>query len=240
MSNGSEEKLSVALAHMSRELLAQDTVEHTLDRIIEHAVTLVDGCEHAGVLTLHGRRGETQSRQVETLSVTSDLVRQSDRAQAELDEGPCLDAAKHLEQVYRIADMSSTEHRWPRYAPKARELGVGSMMGFLLYTEEDELGALDLYSSQPNAFTEHSELVGWLLASHAAVAFSSARLDAQLHSAIATRQHIGEALGIVMERYKISEDQAFEVLKRSSQHRNVKLREIAEQITNTGEIPGAR
>ncbi|GAB3297998.1 ANTAR domain-containing protein [Parasphingorhabdus pacifica] len=240
MSNGSEDKLAVTLAHMSRDLLAQDTVQHTLDRITEHATTLVDGCEHAGVLTLHGRRGETQRRQVETLAVTSDLVRQSDRVQAELDEGPCLDAAKHSEQVYRIADMSSTEHRWPRYVPKARELGISSMMGFLLFTDEDEFGALDLYSSQPNAFTERSELIGWIVASHAAVAFSSARLRAQLHSAIATRQAIGEALGIVMERYKVSEDQAFAVLKTSSQHRNIKLRELAEEITTTGEIPGAR
>lgn len=111
--------------------------------------------------------------------------------------------------------------------------------GLLAYTDEDEFGALDLYSTRPDAFTEHSELVGWILASHAAVAFSSARLDAQLQSAVASRQSIGEALGLIMERFKISEDRAFDVLETSSQHRNVKLRNIAEQVNETGEIPGA-
>lgn len=230
MVNVSGDDLAVALARMSRDLLAQDTVQHTLDRICAHALELVVGCEHAGILALRGR-------QVESLSATSNLVRQSDRLQTDLDEGPCLDAARYAEPVYRIGDMTSTLSRWPRYAPKARELGVGSMMGFLLYTDEDQLGALDLYSSRPNAFTERSELVGWILASHAAVAFSSARHTAQLKTAIATRQSIGEALGIVMERYKISEDQAFDMLKTSSQHRQVKLRDIAEQVTVTGEVP---
>lgn len=233
MGNASWDDLAVALADMSRDLLAQDTVQHTLDRICAHAVELVAGCEHAGILGLHGG-------QVDTLSVTSDLVSQSDRFQAELGEGPCLDTTRNAEPVYRIADMTSTQSRWPRYAPKARELGVGSMMGFLLYTDEDQFGALDLYSSRPNAFTERSELVGWILASHAAVAFSSARHSAQLQSAIATRQSIGEALGIIMERYKISEDQAFDMLKTSSQHRQLKLRDIAEQVTVTGEIPEER
>ncbi|MCA1190984.1 MULTISPECIES: GAF and ANTAR domain-containing protein [unclassified Saccharopolyspora] len=235
MSNGSEE-LAIALATMSRDLLSQRSVQLTLDRICEHAVRLVDGCEHAGILTLHGAG---RGRRAETLSVTHELVTRSDQIQVDLGEGPCLDAAQHREQAYRISDMTSTPH-WPRYAAKARDLGIGSMMGFLLYTEEDELGALNLYSSRPAAFTEHSELIGWIMASHAAVAFSSARVDSQLHAAVATRQLIGEAIGIVMERYKISEDQAFDVLRTSSQHGNVKLRDVAEQVTTTGEIPGAR
>lgn len=131
MSKGAEQELAVALAHMARDLLAQDTVQHTLDRICDHAVELVEGCEHAGILTLHGRQDQPQRRRVETLAVTSDLVRESDRIQAELEEGPCLDAAANLEPVYRIADVTSAEARWPRYAPKARELGVGSMLGGL-------------------------------------------------------------------------------------------------------------
>ncbi|GAB3686816.1 GAF and ANTAR domain-containing protein [Saccharopolyspora tripterygii] len=240
MSDGAEQELAVALAHMARDLLAQGTVQDTLDRVCGHAVELVDGCEHAGILTLHGTPDQPGRRRVETLAVTSDLVRASDRIQAELGEGPCLDAAVNREPVYRIGDVTSFEGRWPRYAPRARELGVGSMLGFLLYTEDDEFGAVDLYSSRPSAFTERSELVGWILASHAAVALSSARTGAQLHSAIASRQLIGEALGIVMERRKITEDEAFAVLRTISQHRNVKLRAIAEHINTTGEIPEAR
>lgn len=228
------EDLAFSLARMSRDLLAQDTVQATLDRIVEQAVKLVDGCEHAGILLLH------RKQEVETAAATGELVHKSDQAQGDLGEGPCFDAVEYGQEVYRIPDLSEPVPQWPDYVPKARQLGIGSMMGFLLFTAEDTFGALDLYSTQPHAFTEPSERVGWLVASHAAVAFSSARLNDQWQTAIATRQDIGEALGIVMERYKLTEDQAFAVLKRSSQDRNVKLREIAHQITTTGEIPGAR
>lgn len=226
-------EFATALAGMARDLLAQQTVQKTLDRIAEHAVALVDGCEAAGVMTVEGRR-------VNTLAATGDLVRASDRMQGEEGEGPCFDATRRPEEVYRIADMSETVHRWPRYAPQARKLGIGSMMGFLLFTEHDNLGALDLYSSRPDAFARGSEHVGWLLASHAAVAFSSARTHAQLETALETRHEIGEAMGIVMERYHLDQDQAFAVLRKSSQDRNVKLRELVRTVVRTGEIPGAR
>lgn len=228
---GDLEGLAVGLADMARDLIKQDSVQATLDRVIAHAVDLVEGCEHAGVLLLHGRS------KVETAAASSDLVRRSDELQGELGEGPCFDAAFQKQQTYRIAGMETTVEQWPRYAPHARELGIGSMMGFLLFTDEGDLGALDLYSSEPNTFTQHSELVGWLLASHAAVAFSGARTTAQMQSAIDTRQHIGEALGIVMERYKLNEDRSFELLKKISQDRNIKLRNLAEQINTTGEVP---
>ncbi|MGH3314352.1 MAG: GAF and ANTAR domain-containing protein [Streptomyces sp.] len=227
------EKFATELARMARDLLAQQSVQQTLDRIVEHAVRMVDGCEAAGVLTV-------EAGQVQTLATSSDVVRASDRMQGELGEGPCFDATRNATEVYRVADMTETEPRWPRYAPQARKLGVGSMMGFMLFTEDDNLGALDLYSSQPNAFTQRSEHVGWLLASHAAVAFSSARTHAQLHTAMQSRHEIGEAIGIVMERYGLDEDQAFAVLKKSSQDQNVKLRDIVRTVTETGEIPGAR
>lgn len=223
-------KFAISLADMARDLLAQDSVQATLDRICEHAVELVSGCEHAGILQMQGG-------QVETAAATSRLVRDSDRAQGELGEGPCHDAIVERQPVFRITDMEQEARHWPRYAPRARELGIGSGIGFLLYTEERELGALNLYSSQPQAFTEHSELVGWLLASHAAVIYSAARTHAQLESAIATRQEIGAALGIAMERYKITEDQAFDMLRKVSQDRNIKLRHLAQMITDTGELP---
>ncbi|SCK36332.1 GAF and ANTAR domain-containing protein [Streptomyces sp. WMMB 322] len=233
MSADELDEFATGLAHMARDLLAQESVQKTLDRLVEYAVELVDGCEAAGVMTL-------ENHQVSTLATTSDVVRASDRIQGEVREGPCFDAARTLKEVYRIADMSTTVKRWPRYAPEARKLGIGSMMGFLLYTEDDNLGALDLYSSKPKVFTPRSEHVGWLLASHAAVAFSSARTHAQMNAAMETRHSIGEAIGIVMERYHLDENQAFAVLKKSSQDRNIKLREIVRVVTETGEVPGAK
>ncbi|WP_432080814.1 GAF and ANTAR domain-containing protein [Streptomyces sp. WAC 04229] len=216
---------------MARDLASQSSVQATLDKIVAYAVDLVDGCEDAGILVIENKR-------VTTLSAHGDLVQASDKLQGEVGEGPCFDATRNTEPVYRIEDLTRTAERWKRYTPRARELGVGSMMGFCLYTDDDNLGALNIYSTRPGAFTERSEHIGWLLASHAAVAFASAREHAQLHAGMASRHDIGEALGIIMERYKITEEEAFAVLKKSSQDHNIKLRDVARRIGETGEIPG--
>ncbi|QGK69318.1 ANTAR domain-containing protein [Allosaccharopolyspora coralli] len=228
------EELATSLAHMARDLLSEDTVEKTLDRIVSEAVARIDGCDEASIMILD------RERTLRTVASTSEVGQESDRIQAKLGEGPCFDAAADpTVEVFRVADMGGSGERWPQYAPQARALGVGSMIGFRLFTNEQGLGALNLYSSQPDAFGKRSEQVGWLFASHAAVAFAAARNDAQLHEAIATRQGIGQAMGIIMHRYKVSEDEAFAVLKRVSQARNVKLRDIAHEVVETGEVPGA-
>jgi hypothetical protein len=134
--------------------------------------------------------------------------------------------------------MTTATPKWPRYANKAREIGIGSMMGFLLFTDQHRnLGALDLYSSQPGAFDEDHEHVGWLLAAHAAPAFASAQEAANLKFALETRTEIGEAIGILMVRFQKSDTEAFKLLVKASQDRNVKVRELAEAIIYTGDLP---
>jgi transcriptional regulator with GAF, ATPase, and Fis domain len=223
--------VAAALATMARDLLAQPTVEETVERIVAHAVDLVDGCEAAGVLVV--RDGV-----VHTLAATHALARESDRAQGELGEGPCLNATLDEEQVFRIADMAAAGDRWPRYAPAACELGIGSAMGFLLFTDEENLGALNLYASRSHAFGTRTEHVGWLLAAHASVAFASSRTDAQLREAIGTRQDVGEAVGIIMERHKLTEEQAYELLRSQSRARKVKLRVLARAVLAEGGLGG--
>ncbi|MDQ0947383.1 transcriptional regulator with GAF, ATPase, and Fis domain [Streptomyces phaeochromogenes] len=225
------ERFAVALAEMARDLLAQDSAQGTLDRIVEHAKVLINGCDHAGILTV--RRGE-----VHALAATSDLVRRADRIQQDLQEGPCFDAVTDRQQVYTIQDLRRPHDRWPHFAPELNKLGMGSAMGFLLFTEDDDLGALNVYSRQPGTFDEAAQRAGWILASHAAVAFSAARTHQQLGHALETRHEIGEAMGILMERHGLTEDTAFKVLKKASQDRNIKLREIARLICETGEKPG--
>lgn len=225
------EQFSVALAEMARDLLAQDSVQDTLNRIVEHATVLINGCDDAGILTV--RRGE-----VRALAATSDMVRRADRIQQDLREGPCFDAVTDRQQIYTIEDLSRPHERWSRFAPELRKLGMGSVMGFLLFTEDDELGALNLYSRRPRTFDEAAQRAGWILASHAAVAFSAARTHQQLGHALETRHEIGEAMGILMERYELTEDTAFKLLKKASQDHNIKLREIARRICETGEKPG--
>ncbi|MGC3002767.1 GAF and ANTAR domain-containing protein [Streptomyces sp. G35A] len=217
------------MASMARDLLAEHSLDSTLEQITGSAVELVEGCDAAGILVLKGNR-------VSSLAPTEQRVVASDHLQERLREGPCFDAARpdHDERVFRIPDLTRRPERWPNYIPRARELGMGSMMGFLLYTRDEELGALNMYSREPGAFTEDSETAGWLLASHAAVAFASAVTDAQLQEAIATRHLIGEAMGILMGRHHITEDKAFEILRTHSQRTNTKLRDVARRVCETG------
>ncbi|EFL37589.1 MULTISPECIES: GAF and ANTAR domain-containing protein [Streptomyces] len=219
------------MASMARDLLAEHTLDSTLRQISSSAVELVDGCDASGILVLRGDR-------VSSLAPTEQLVTDSDRLQEQLKEGPCFDAARpdRAERVFRIPDFTEDPGRWTSFVPRCRELGVGSMMGFLLYTREEELGALNMYSRKPGMFTEDSETAGWLLASHAAVAFSTAKTDAQLQEAIATRHLIGEAMGILMGRHQVTEDQAFDILRTRSQRTNTKLRDVARRVVETGTV----
>lgn len=219
------------MASMARDLLAQDSVDATLERITGSATEIVEGCDAAGILIIQGSR-------VQTLAPTEAGVVLSDEAQGRLGEGPCFEAARRggHERIFRIEDLTAYQDRWPRFTAEARDLGIGSMMGFLLYTENEQLGALNLYARRPAAFSDESETAGWLLASHAAVALSSARNADQLEQALETRHTIGEAMGIVRERHQLSEVDAFAVMRRLSQERNIKLREIARRVCETGGI----
>ncbi|WP_030183508.1 GAF and ANTAR domain-containing protein [Streptomyces violaceorubidus] len=220
------------MASLARDLLAQESVHDTLRRITAAATELVADCDAAGILILRG--GTVQS-----LAPTEQVVVDSDELQGRVGEGPCFDAARTSsgERQFRIVDFTDEAVRWPKYVPQARKLNLGSMMGFLLFTEDEDLGALNLYSYRPGAFTEADETAGWLLASHAAVAFSSARTHAQLQEAIGTRHTIGEAMGILMGRHRLTEDQAFAALRRYSQDHNVKLREVAARVCERGTMP---
>ncbi|MGW2639848.1 ANTAR domain-containing protein [Streptomyces sp. NPDC001348] len=213
------------MALLARDLLAKDSVQATLDEIVASAVKLVDGCDAAGILAV--RKGRAV-----TLAACGDMVRESDRLQGELGEGPCFDLARRKdgERVYRIADLAQPRPAWKRFADEARRLGIGSMTGVLLYTDNDDFGALNLYARSPGAFSKDIETAGWLLASHAAVALASARTIDQLEHAVDTRHAIGEAMGILMERHRMSEEDAFNVLRRISQHHNVKLRDVAQRV----------
>lgn len=219
-----------SLARMVRDLFDEDSPQSTLDRIVAGAVDEVEGCDGATVLLVQG------GGRLETWASSSPGWERSDQVQVEVGEGPCYDAIEHRREYFHIPDVGELEE-WPRYSARAREIGIGSAMGFLLFTARDTLGALNLYSERPRAFSRRSRNLGWVFASQAAVTFASALHDAQLHEALQSRQEIGAAVGIAMERYRIPQDQAFDALVKISQHRNVKLREIARTIVETGEVP---
>ena len=204
----------------------------TRDHIVEAAVNMIPGVDEGSISVVLRRRNITSQ------SPSSELPRLVDAVQEEVGEGPCLSAVFE-QQTVRVPDMS-TERRWPRFAARAAALGAASMLSFQLFVERDNLGALNLYSRRPHAFDEESEHVGLLFASHAAVAFAQAQKMDQLALAADSRDVIGQAKGIVMERYDIGPVAAFALLIRLSQNNNRKLVDIAEELATTGHFDGLR
>ncbi len=227
-STDGQDELAMRLSALARDLQRQEDPHDTLLGVVRAAVELIPGVEEGSISVVLGRR------EVRSEVPSGELPRAVDAVQNEVGQGPCLDAA-FKQQTVRVTNMSR-EQRWPKFAARALEAGAASMLSFQLYVEGDNLGALNLYSSQPNAFDDESEHVGLLFASHAAIAYAAAQKQSGLQQAVATRQLIGQAQGILMERHKITADQAFALLVRHSQQENIKLRELSERLVRSGEL----
>ncbi|MEV8026743.1 GAF and ANTAR domain-containing protein [Cellulosimicrobium funkei] len=218
------------VADAARALADEPTLQQTLDRVVELAVAMVDGCDEAGISLVTRRR-------IESAAISDPVVARGDALQYELDEGPCLDAIREHALV-ESGDVA-TDPRWPRWAPRAAgELGVGSMLCVQLYTSENAHGALNMYSGSRDAFGPDSHHLASTFAAVAAAAISAARTEEQLQSAVQTRTLIGQAQGIIMERYSLTPGRAFAVMSRVSQDANIKLVDVAREIVETRRIPG--
>ena len=224
-----EHDLAASFSHFARLVQQQhESPEATLAEIVRSAVGLIPGCDDGSISVVVGRRT------VKSHAASSELPRILDALQESLGQGPCLDAVYEQETV-RVTDMAS-ETRWPEFSEAALAAGAAGMLSCRLYVEGDNLGALNLLSRTPGAFDDESEHVGLLFAAHAAVAFAAAQQQAGMNRVVATRQLIGQAQGILMERHKLTSDMAFALLVRVSQHRNAKLREVAEGLVLSGRL----
>jgi GAF domain-containing protein len=230
---GTAEKslLAEVLSALARDLEEQDDPDTMLCAIVAAAVDLIPGAEEGSISLVAARRTITSRAPIGELPVSVDAI------QEEVGQGPCLDAA-YEQQTVRVNNLA-TEERWPAFARRASAIGAASMLAVQLYVEGDNLGALNLYARIPDAFTDESEQVGLLFAAHAAIAYVGARNAAQLTRAVSSRDLIGQAKGILMERYKISGDRAFLVLSRASQASNRKLHEVVAELVESGTISGA-
>jgi transcriptional regulator with GAF, ATPase, and Fis domain len=221
--------LAEIFGRVARALLAAKDVDETLEQIAGLAVETIDGCDFAAMTIITGRS-------VDTPAATDDVARAVDAIQYETGEGPCLDAIRER-QVFRTDDLA-TEDRWPAFAHRAEhETGIVSMLSFRLFVEDDTMGALNLYSKREAAFDDDAVAVGAVFASHAAVALSSARHDENMDRAIASRDIIGQAKGILMSNDHLDADAAFDALRSASQRLNRKLVDVATDVTKTGELP---
>ena len=216
------------LAVLARQLAAEEDVAAVLRVVVDAALSHVDGAEHAGITAL-------SRKSPSTLVATDDIVQRIDQHQYDTQQGPCLTAAMDHEPVVRVDDLR-TDSRWPEFAAAVLELGVRSILSFHLYSHRDTLGALNIYAGPPNAFNDDSVHTGTLLAAHAAVAAAATTKVHNLRVALGTRDVIGQAKGILMERYKIDANAAFDLLIGASQHTHRKLNEVASRLATTGEL----
>lgn len=222
--------LAEGLSDLARDLEEHDNPDTVLAAIVTAAVAMIPGADEGSLSVIFGRR------QVTSEASSGDLPARVDAIQEEVQQGPCLDTA-YEQQTVRV-DNLATEQRWPLFARRASRTGAASMLSLQLYVEGDNLGALNLYSRVPAAFTDESEQIGLLFAAHAAIAYIGARKQAQFAQALISRDLIGQAKGILMERYRISGERAFLLLTRTSQNSNRKLHDIADELVRHGTISG--
>ncbi|MET7279471.1 GAF and ANTAR domain-containing protein [Kribbella sp. NPDC005582] len=209
-----------AAGRLSKSLTPGD-LDHTLSRITAAAVEVLPLVEYASFTLKHS------DGRVETAAPTDDLLWGVDAAQYELQEGPCYEAA--TESAHVISSDLAADTRFPRYAVTAVAAGIRAQAGLRLFDAPQSQGALNLYSTKPGAFDDLGSL-GLLFTHQSAIAISYAQEINNLQDAIQTRQTIGQAVGIVMERYSLNDQRAFAFLTRLSQHGNVKLRRLAEDL----------
>ncbi len=222
MSTVSDFALSIAEA--ARTLNHFRSLDETLQTIVEVACNSVPGFDQVGIATVQ------KDGHIETRAFVGDLVLHLDKVQYGLREGPCSVALQGTESI----SMSSlrNEQRWPQYVPQALAVGVRSQMAVKLYLDKGTLGGINFYSTIADEVSSDAEALAQLFATHAAVALGHAQERDGLNEGMQTRKVIGQAIGILMERYEMNEDRAFAFLVRSSSHNNIKLRAVAQGLVD--------
>jgi GAF domain-containing protein len=223
--------LSEGIAELSRLLVNEEGLNDTLQRVADLACWALEGADVAGVTML--RDGKPA-----TTVFTDPTSPQVDSAQYETGVGPCLDAFRH-QQVFRMESTEGDEH-WPAFSQACVAHGIMSTMSLPLGARGNGIGALNLYSKRPAAFSKDDEQLGVLFASQASVALANSqlyesayRMTQQLQEALTSRATIDEAKGMIMAQHGVGPDEAFDILRTTSQRANRKLRELARELVDS-------
>jgi len=233
---GSAGELSAELSRLARTLQSQQVLDFDSDRLLlevtQTAVQLLPGVAYGGVALVVNRRRRT----LESVAATGAVPRMLDKLQDQFQQGPCLESIWNLYTV-RVENYEY-ETRWPDFvAAVMAETSVRSSLSIQLYTNEHELGTLNLYSEEPGTFTNDVEETALSLAAHAAIGLASSRRSDELQSALASRDIIGQAKGIIMERFNVPAGAAFTLLTKLSQESNAPLYEVARKLIFTDHPP---
>jgi transcriptional regulator with GAF, ATPase, and Fis domain len=218
MSAYGSNELAQKLGDLAVRLQAQKATGDTLRTIVEAAANIVPGARWVGISLI--QRGKVVAK-----APTDPIVAKLDELQNELSDGPCITALREHHTV--LIDDMSRETRWPEFVREAVSLDVHSLLSFQLFVESETLGAMNLYGAEPNCFTHESVDVGTIVAQHAAVAMFGVAAATQFHAALASRDVISQAKGILMQRNNITGVEAFAMLTHASADTNIKLVEVA-------------
>lgn len=216
------------------EHLAKMTHRDPLEAVAAMAVEQIDRAEWASITRL-------EDGEFRTVAATDDRARESDSIQYAVGSGPCIDAIVQ-DAVFRPSDLKHCPE-WPEFGQRiAQEMGVESMLSYRLLQQGggDTIDGLNIYSRGRDAFSDEDVLIGLMIATHgsmAAVATANARKVAHLQQALLSSREIGTAMGVLMSSHGVTRDQAFDLLRMASQNSNRKLREVADEVAETGELP---
>jgi GAF domain-containing protein len=222
------EDVAVVLSELSALLVDGESLEERLRRVVELAVRTIPACDAAGITLVTGPRPRTAA-------YTNARTHAIDQAQYDLGDGPCLDAIRRR-TVNRV-NVDEAAERWPAFAKAAQAEGIRSFLAAALLVHTEPLGALNLYSKQTDGFDALDEAFISVFSTQAAASVANSlryteisALARQLEEALGSRAVIEQAKGVLMAREGIDADEAFDLLRRQSQHRNVKLREVAHDV----------
>jgi GAF domain-containing protein len=226
------DELARTLLRMSGILLDEESLDAVLELVATLACRAVPGVDGAGVSL-------QREHMVYTAASTDSEVQVLDDLQYDSGEGPCLSAIEEGRVI--VAHTLDGEQRWPRFTPRARKKGIYSVLSLPLTVRERTIGALNLYSRTVGTIEDDAQETASLFAQQASFVLANARayadaeqLTGQLQEALKSREIIGRATGIIMERNGLRGDQAFDMLRRTSQNTNTKLRDIAQRIVESG------
>lgn len=218
-------------ARLAIELHDAPGVEETIEAVVQFAQQALN-CTYAGVALY------TRGSRAEIAAVTDPVVTTFYDLQIVTESGPLVTALRERRPVL-ICD-TGTDDRWPELGTKIAELGIRSVLDVPLATGDgprQTVGVLGLYSSEPEGFSTDDEAIAHILAQHASVAVASARQEETMAQAVDARKLVGQAMGILMERFDVDADRAFAILKRYSQDTNTKLRDVAQHLIDTRRLP---
>ncbi len=224
-------RVAATFARLALEMHEADGVDETVDAVVQFALQALN-CSYAGV-ALYTRGG-----QPEVPAVTDPVVAEIYQFQMKGEDGPLFATMRDRATV--LVRDTTTDTRWPDWAAKVTALGVRSVLDVPLALGDEAsptVGVLGLYSPQPDAFDTDDEAIAHILARHATVALATARHEQTMSAAVDARKLVGQAMGILMERYAVDGDRAFAILKRYSQDTNTKLRDVAQQLIDTRKLP---